>query len=87
MMIDGGIMKNKWPDERRSQLNITNLLNEIVEADNRVERQRIKGELRSWTYGFWYKKFGKIRKILQSENSDIDRCNEIKKILDTPRWA
>lgn len=48
-MIDGGIMKNKWPDERRSQLNITNLLNEIVEADNRVERQRIKGELRSWT--------------------------------------
>jgi len=78
-------MSKKWPDERRTQLNITNLLNEIVETDNRTQRQRIKDKLREWTYGFWYKKLGKIRETLQTGNPPADKCSKIKKILDTPR--
>lgn len=80
-------MRNKVTDEYKTQLNITNRLNKIVDTEDRFERKKIKHELRDLTHGFWYQKYKKIREIIESKDSSDNKCFKIKKALDTPKNA
>ena len=78
-------MTNKKTDEYKTQYKITSRLNKIVTTDDRKKRKELKDELYGLTNRFWYRKFKKIRNVLQSNASAETKCNKIQQIIDTPK--
>jgi len=78
-------MTNKKPNEYRTQYKITIRLNKIVTTDDRKKRKELIDELYDFTNQFWYRKFMRIRNVLQGNASPETKCNEIQQVIDAPK--